>query len=111
MGNYNSANFQQSVVNSIFQATSQTCVATCTATQSGNNVIIDGTVIGGNVNVFAATCSASATCIMDQQLDSSVSNAIESAIQQSNTSAGDFFDTTFQNNDTTVKQNITNSIT
>jgi len=80
----NSINANQTVINSLYTNSSQSCLATCTEQQIGDTIVIDNVTIGGNFTGFNQLCTAQAACIMDQNLDSSSKNILSSMLEQSN---------------------------
>jgi len=102
----------QNLENSILQASSETCIATCTNVEDNNTIIINGTSIGGNLDL-TQQCKAQASCIMANQLDSQVQNIVKAMAEQKQTSKTSPFSFSFkgQNNEAQINQNITNSVT
>lgn len=86
----NQGSINNDVMTSIFSESSETCNASCSANQSGNVVIIENSTIGGDAG-FEESCTANATCIMEQQLDTQLSNILSAIASQSNSSVQGIF--------------------
>nr|QBK90939.1 MAG: lipid membrane protein [Pithovirus LCPAC201] len=108
----NTAKEIQTITNNIFEDSSEVCIAKCTAIQSGDTIIISGSTTG-NVTL-TNQCEASASCAMNQQLDSQVADIMKALAQQTNTSSSIWpvsFKFDNKNNSVTIRQAITNNIT
>jgi hypothetical protein len=88
------------------------CSASCTEIQSGNTVIIQGTVIGGSI-VFNQSCTVSMECEINNNLSTDVSNILASANKQTSITANGFPDFNFNGVESsiTASQIITNTLT
>ena len=113
MGNdqSNTASLVQNIENKAFSASDTECIAFQSNIISGDT--IDIPTVGGNVEVIQKG-TASASCIINQNLDSQVQNIMSSIANQENSTVGSWissFPFNKQNNSISVKQNITNQIT
>lgn len=99
--------------NNIWENSSSACVATCSAPQNNPTIILNGTTVRGNVEIVAE-CNASAACAMQSQLDTQVSNIMQSMAQQSIVTT-ELIPISLmvakQKTSNIVQQNITNNIT
>ncbi|MBL4662036.1 MAG: hypothetical protein JKY22_00345 [Flavobacteriaceae bacterium] len=102
----------QELQNDILQVTEENCHAKCTNYDGGGTVIIDGTNIKGDLDIVQQ-CTASASCTMNQTLQSQVEDIMSSISKQSQKSEQSFINFTISNQAdvSEIKQNITNSIT
>lgn len=110
--NINSVN--QNIATNIDQATSSTCQATCTESQTNDVIVINGSTVNSNGIGFSQSCSVDSSCIMKSVLDSNIQNIIDSVSSQANKAlTGAFMDISAnaQANFNNVDQNITNNIT
>jgi hypothetical protein len=102
-----------STTNNIWENSSSACIATCNAPQNNPTIILNGTTVAGNVEIVA-TCSASAACAMQSQLDSQVQNIMQSMVKQKTIST-ELIPISFmfatQNSTNIISQTITNNIT
>lgn len=109
----NIADIQQSFMNNITQNSQQSCIAGANPQTNNNVVLLNGVKVGGNFTGVAATTSTDATCLMVSNMEDSVSNILQSIVQQTNTSETDWFNG-FQITDATnifrVNQSVTNNI-
>lgn len=110
--NANVAKESESVQNNILQASFQQCKSDCTNISSGNTVIFNGSNISGDVD-FNQSCSATAHCIMEQQLQSQVQNMMSAIAQQQQEVEKSILSFTVANdvNYSEINENIVNSIT
>lgn len=101
----------QNINNDVLNASTSTCTSTCSAYNGGNTVIINGTTINGNVT-FNQTCDLVATCTINSQLNTNVSDIIKSLQNQSSITANGFPDFSLDGVSqlTQAQQNITTSI-
>lgn len=108
----NVAKESQSVQNSILQASSQTCISDCRNVSSGNTIIFNGTNIDGNVD-FNQSCTATASCLMKQQLQSQIQNIMSAMAEQTEKIDKMFISFNISNevNSSEIEQNIRNSTT
>lgn len=84
--NSNQSTVNQTIANSILQTATIGCAATCENIDSGNVTVI----IGGNYGniTFSQKCTADATCVIDNALNSSVDNILASTLSQEAVSSG-----------------------
>ncbi len=108
----NTAKETISVVNKMFQASSETCISNCSNITSGQTTIISGTTIGGNLDL-TQQCSATASCVMNQQFDAQVKNLLKSVSLQHNTSKDGWLTPPWdsQSNNTQITENTKNYYT
>jgi hypothetical protein len=78
---------KQVTLNEVYQQSEQNCTASCSNVQSGNTVFLDGTTTGDIT--FKQVCSASATCVMNNTVES-VLESLQSLKQQNKTEANLF---------------------
>jgi hypothetical protein len=78
---------RQKLVNEVYQRAEQSCTATCENIQSGNVVFLDGTTTGDIT--FEQNCTADATCMMEQSLQSVADLLLE--LKQGNTTEASLF--------------------
>ena len=109
----NIAEIQQNFMNNIVQEDQRNCIST-TYDQSNNDVItINGANINGSFMGVSSTTSTDATCLIVSNMEDSVSNILQSMVQQRNRSETNWFDG-FQVTDSTdlfnIKQSVTNNI-
>jgi len=114
MGNQiNTSTINEQVMTSILNESSEKCSASCTANQTGDVVIIENSTIGGDAG-FEVSCSAAASCIMNQSIDTQVQNVLSAIAQQSNASVsgllGDLGDSG-ESNQADIDLSIRNFIT
>src|SRR4029077_13521728 len=83
----NNVNIQNQITNDFLQESMQSCSATCSASANNNTIIVAGNV--GNITI-EAICSASASCVMTNSADATVTNVISNQISQSATAVTDF---------------------
>lgn len=108
----NDINITNNFTNNILQRSSASCDAGCTANIEGDSVIIVNSRVEGDEG-FKFSCSPSASCVINNQMQSSVSNIISNIANQTNVTATDFFgDLSSNSNSNTadVTNNITNNI-
>ncbi len=106
----NVASTQQQFMNNIVQNDQQNCLATVNEQANNNVIIVNGVNISGDFTGVAATASTDATCLMVSNMEDSVQNILASILQQTNSSATDWFNG-FQISDDTNTFNISQSIT
>jgi len=107
--NTNSAKAEQNINNDIIQSSRQSCTATCTNVFSNNTIVISGTTIGGNLS-FSQSCTASASCIMTQTLDTNVENILKSTLSQTAEAPAMNFNANANTNISDIRQSIKNTI-
>jgi len=99
--------------NNLYENSSSACIATCTSIVNRPTTVVSNTSVGGNINI-QAQCNASASCVMQSTLDSSVENIMSSLSQQENVTTQLLpiaFDFNNKNTSSTISQQITNNIT
>lgn len=109
----NTTDVTQTVMTNVFEETATSCNATCTEVQSGNVVIIENDTIGGSAG-FAESCQVSASCMMNNTLDTQVTDILSSITSQSNSAVTDILSSLSFNNETNsanITQNTTQNIT
>jgi len=109
----NISNIQQQFMNNITQVDQQNCIATVSNQTNNNVVIVNGAKIGGNFTGVSSTTSTDATCLMVSNQESSISNILSATIQQTNTTATDWFNGfqfTADTNSFNINQSVTNNI-
>jgi len=101
----------QSINNNILNASTSNCSATCSAYNGGNTVIINGTTINGNVS-FNQSCDLVATCTINSQVNTNVTDIISSMQKQTSVTANGFPDFSLDgvSQSVQVQQNITTSV-
>jgi hypothetical protein len=106
-------NIQQNIINDITQSNQQNCVAQTQSSQSGNTVIINGSVINGDFTGILQQTNTDATCIMTSSMESSVENLLQNISIQSTsmqTSPFDFLSSDRSYIDYDLKTTIQNQI-
>ena len=113
MGNQTSYfSLEQSFFNSITQQNQEKCVATVDSNVSGNIVIITNSTFLGNVTGIKNNVYTDASCTITSSMESSVSNLLESTLNQENKSSAGFSNIFGgdQNQSGNVKQSTSNFI-
>lgn len=117
MGNLqvNNNSVTENVMTQMLNEMDTKCSAKCSVNQSNDAIIINGGTVnaGGGIG-FQASCSVSASCLMDNQLNSQAQSILASISQQANAAATDLFgDFSFNAgiNNNSATENITNIIT
>lgn len=114
MGSFqsNTATAIEDLQNNILQVTEENCHAKCSNYDGGGTVVIDGTTIKGDLDIVQQ-CTATASCTMNQTLQSQVQNIMSAIAAQSQKSEQSFINFTLaaQANSSEIKENITNTIT
>lgn len=109
----NSAKEILNTANNLYENSSSVCISSCDASFTGNTVVISGVDVNGNINL-TNQCEASASCVMQSQLDGQIQNIMSASANQSNITEQLFpFYIGFQNksNSITIQENITNNVT
>lgn len=83
----NSASIKQSVYNDFYSLNENSCFAQSSITQSGNVINIDGTV-GGDVGIVASG-TVDQICLINQQINQSITDILTAQAQQTNTTVSD----------------------
>lgn len=108
----NSASLTQNINNSVLNASTANCSASCTEISQNNTIIINGTTINGNFEINQ-TCDVEASCTINSTLNTQVQNIISSLAQQTAATLDGFppsFSLDAATNNLNVAQNITTSI-
>ena len=102
----------QILQNSILQDSKETCIANCTNYNGGGTIIINGTSIAGNVDIVQQ-CSATTSCVMNQQLTSQVQNIVSAIAEQDSKAEQSFLNFTIntQADVTNTRQYVRNTVT
>lgn len=79
----NNISLAQSVTNDIFQSQQSQCAATVSNVDSGDQVILLNSRVGGSVG-FEAQITTSASCVFNNTINTSVSNTLTALLQQEN---------------------------
>ena len=99
--------------NNLYQNSSAVCIGSCNAIAANQTITLNNTNLRGNIDI-TNTCQASASCVMQSQLDSQVENIMGSISKQQNITTQLLpiaFDFNNKNSSSVIKQNITNNIT
>lgn len=109
----NITNVQQQFMNNIIQQDQQNCISNVVNNANNNVTIITGSSIGGNFTGTAVTSTSDATCLMVSNMEDTVKSIISSIVQQTNSTATDWFNgfqITGDINSFDITQSITNNI-
>lgn len=108
----NTSSQTQTLENNILQATSESCQSNCTNIQEGQTIVINGSSIGGNIELNQQ-CTAQASCIMRGQIGAQVQSILNAMTKQSAVGQASMFQFSFenQNQSSDISQNVTNTIT
>lgn len=93
MGNTSSniASIQQAFMNNILQQNQQNCLVQSSTTANNNVTIVSGSTIDGNVTGVTLTSNTDASCLMTSSMEDSIQNILSSTLQQTNSTATDWF--------------------
>ena len=81
----NQTDINQTTMTSILNESSQICQASCSASQTGDVVIIENSTVGGDAG-FEIACTVSTSCVMNNTIESEVSNILSAVANQQNSS-------------------------
>lgn len=110
-GNDNQVSLSQNVTNSIFQSQQNTCDAQVTSIQTGDQVIVVGSRVSGNVG-FEVQATVESSCVITNTIDTTVSNTLAAMLQQENTTlSGIIPNMGSQTNAVNALQTVSNYIT
>lgn len=111
----NTANLTQNIINSMYQQSTQQCLATCQNIAIGNTIVVNNVNIGGDFTGYNQVCNAQAACVMEQNLSSSAQNVLDALLKQENstisgpfTVASELLGGSNQTNTVKVQQTISN---
>lgn len=115
MGNTqtNIASIQQNFMNNVLQQNQQNCLVQTTDTANNNVVIVSGATIDGNFTGVTVTAHTDASCLMTSSMEDSIQNILSATLQQTNSSATDWFGGFSFSGETNVfdiEQSVTNNI-
>lgn len=108
----NSLDVTQDVMNNFVQESRESCISS-TNCQANNNVIVVSGSVAGNVGIVES-CTANSRCMMNNSMDTSITNILASMTNQKNTAITDLFgDFSFnsQTNSVNIRQTIQNFVT
>lgn len=106
----NTVGIQNNFTNSFTQNLSQTCSADCNITIDNNQIFVGSGTSVGDITISAGDgCQAEATCSMTQSANITISNLINSMIDQEITSVTDMFGD-FQSSELQNNANVNNYI-
>ena len=106
-------NNTQEISNEILQSSNETCTATCDVDIDGVTVFVGNSTITNGINIGGDACSATASCVMNSELDTQLQNIINSITQQALSAEQPFLipkynsQTTITSNNQTLRNTIT----